>query len=542
MGIHHLFTGRLIVVLLSSFLVAAQTWCGKHYMQGSSVVPPGGLFQDPEQSDVPLLNLQCSPAIKPYLAGEKASIIVDARITSLKVSASINGKTYSLGSVPLNSTGAEFPLPLDSLTPRKEPYTVTCAATLSGSKQSFKASTQLHYLLPPSKGSVTKQDFRTGSLLVKNGSSWDPIFPIGFYTSFDGFLTNVSNVDSIKARGLNVVHPVPTFDNMTAFNESLDRMEELGLWLMYDMRFTYQNATSVIEQVNMIKERPNLLLWYTADEPDGTSDPLNATQVSRSLINDLDGGGYHPVSLVLNCQDYFFADYSLGADILLQDTYPIDINATFSTVWDTPCTPDFGDCGCDNCKGNLEDISTRMDEFKQRLDLLGRGRSTAVWTVPQAFGNESYWPRFPTGDEWLVESVLGINHGALGVIPWDDPTSPDIMVTSSALAAAVPHIVPFLSTPGVSFEAFQEGQIDVGLWTLSGETLLMAANPTASNVSLVLQGVTSGTAREVLNGGANLAIQNNQVILTLGPTGTTGWIFQPANDGVSMAMVQSSGN
>jgi hypothetical protein len=32
------------------------------------------------------------------------------------------------------------------------------------------------------------------------------------------------------------VHPIPTFDNLTAFNLMVDKMEELGLWLMYDMR------------------------------------------------------------------------------------------------------------------------------------------------------------------------------------------------------------------------------------------------------------------------------------------------------------------
>ena len=31
------------------------------------------------------------------------------------------------------------------------------------------------------------------------------------------------------------VHPVPTFDNLTAFNLMVDKMEELGLWLMYEM-------------------------------------------------------------------------------------------------------------------------------------------------------------------------------------------------------------------------------------------------------------------------------------------------------------------
>lgn len=38
-------------------------------------------------------------------------------------------------------------------------------------------------------------------------------------------------------RSINIVHPVPTYDNATALELALDRMEELGLWLMYDMRW-----------------------------------------------------------------------------------------------------------------------------------------------------------------------------------------------------------------------------------------------------------------------------------------------------------------
>ena len=72
------------------------------------------------------------------------------------------------------------------------------------------------------------------------------------------------------------------------------------------------NASSVTTQVNNIKHRPNLLLWYTADEPDGTSDPLDDTLKASNLITSLDGGdgnggaGYHPISLVLNCENYYF--------------------------------------------------------------------------------------------------------------------------------------------------------------------------------------------------------------------------------------------
>lgn len=55
----------------------------------------------------------------------------------------------------------------------------------------------------------------------------------------------------------------------------------------------------------------------------------------------------------------------------------------------TPCTTDYGDCGCDNCHGEFEDISNRMDEFADRLFDLGWDRTKAVWAVPQAFGDDT---------------------------------------------------------------------------------------------------------------------------------------------------------
>ena len=86
-------------------------------------------------------------------------------------------------------------------------------------------------------------------------------------------------------------------------------------------------------QVEAIKGRSNLLLWYTADEPDGWQHPLNSTSIASHFIKSIDP--YHPVSLVLNCFDYYFSEYTLDADIVMQDAYPIGINATHSTVWDT---------------------------------------------------------------------------------------------------------------------------------------------------------------------------------------------------------------
>jgi hypothetical protein len=77
-----------------------------------------------------------------------------------------------------------------------------------------------------------------------------------------------------------------------------------------------------------------------------------------------------------------------GADIILQDAYVVGVNATYSNHWGTPCTPDYGVCGCDNCRGRFEDITDRMDQYLERLFIMGYDRTKTVWGVPQAFIQE----------------------------------------------------------------------------------------------------------------------------------------------------------
>ncbi|KAJ7668688.1 hypothetical protein DFH06DRAFT_1039176 [Mycena polygramma] len=552
------------VAALSAFLVPVfgQTWCNKNYMASEPVTDPGGRFPIPATSSEPLLALRCAPAIRPYLpedathssATSPVAILVDTPVVfseisnavpitlgpgTLDVVVSVNGKELARGAVPLNVTKHELPFSLAALKPQNAAYTITCSATFTSSKQKFNATGLLTYLPDPPAdiGGVTKFDARTGALLVRplGGSktaAFEPLFPIGFYTGYGNYLaTNFSTaLPELKSQGFTVVHPIPPFPDIPLLNQVLDKMEEVGLWIMYDMRGTYMNDTSVTEQVNLLKARPNLLLWYTADEPDGTSDPLNATLLSANLINSLDGGdglggaGYHPVSLVLNCENYEFTAYTSGADIVLQDTYTIGNNLSFSTVWGTPCTDDYGDCGCDNCHTGFPDISTRMEEFKERIFINGWERTKAVWTVPQGFGNESYWPRYPTGREWVLESILGINHGGLGVVSWDDPTHADVKASASDLAHALADMKSFILSPAatISQVTFPNG-IDVGLWTLGSQTLVLATNINYQNLSLSLAELhLTGTVNRVFDSGASVGSDGRT--LHFGSVGSGGFV------------------
>ncbi|KAF8628579.1 hypothetical protein AX17_005975 [Amanita inopinata Kibby_2008] len=543
-------------------LVGAQTWCGKNYKKSQRVVPPGGQFPIPAASTSPLLAFRCSQTIRPYLPGDgtdpnqPVSILIDAPVVysyinntapititdppnpgslSVTVKLTSTGQVLTQGSVPVNSNKTELPFSLSALQATSTSYGITCTATYN--TQTFTTTSLLSYLPNPSSGSVTKMDLRTGALLARpangNGGAYAPVLPIGYYTQFDTYLaTDFTIPATLASLGYNMIHLVPPFTNTTALGVVLDKMQAANLYAMYDMRYSYTDSASVTSQVNSLKSRPNLLLWYTADEPDGTSDPLGATVTSSNLITSLDGGdgkggaGYHPVSLVLNCENYYFNQYTSGADIIMQDAYMIGNNVTHSTVWGTACTVDFGDCGCDNCQGSFMDISNRMDEFRYRLFVDAWERTKAVWTVPQGFGNETYWTRYPTGQEFVVESIVGINHGGLGVVAWDDPTTSDIKTYGSTLAKSLNQMTPFILDASATFRQSTVNGVDCGLWTVGTQTLVLATNMNyvTETVTLANLGLgTFGTITQVLNTGSSVTAARDG--FTFNAVGSGGFIL-----------------
>lgn len=200
--------------------------CGKNYKKGSPVVPPGGQFPVPAMSDSPLLAFRCTTIYKPYITEDVTSnpgFIIDTLITHtqvrgaepiileptaefLFVSIIIGDDVLAASRVPVNATKFEIPFSLTKLMPRKEPYSVSCSATYRDD-QKYIANTLLSYLPNPTSGSITKLDARTGGLWTKpfdagHATGYTPVFPLGFFTSFDDYLAkNLSILDDLKARG-----------------------------------------------------------------------------------------------------------------------------------------------------------------------------------------------------------------------------------------------------------------------------------------------------------------------------------------------------
>lgn len=177
-----------------------------------------------------------------------------------------------LAGIAFNETGREYSITLSSFKPSQVPSSITLELTKrDGTK--FTATTQLYYLPNPTgPQSVSRLDSLHGGIQVRsNGPYWETIFPYSFYLAGPWLAEDHGNLRKFKDLGYNLLHIVPggggigyDLDQLDAwFNEA----EQLGIWIMFDMRGTYQNRGYVKIQVERYKRRKNMLLWYTADEP-----------------------------------------------------------------------------------------------------------------------------------------------------------------------------------------------------------------------------------------------------------------------------------
>ncbi|KAI4124437.1 MAG: hypothetical protein LQ338_004802, partial [Usnochroma carphineum] len=248
----------LVKLLWISFLTqpssAVETWCGKAYKQGGATIIP--------------------------VAG-----------------------------IAFNETGREYSITLTSFKASQAPSPITLELTKKDGTK-FTAKTQLYYLPnPTSPQSVSRIDSLRGSLQVRtNGPYWETIFPYSFYLSGAWLESSPDNLRKLRDLGYNILHIVPggggigyDLDKLDAW---FDEAEQLGMWIMYDMRWTYQNRDYVQLQVERYKRRKNMLLWYTADEP----------------------GKHYPTKPLSLFREIYGPEYSAGADIIMADVYPVGTN------------------------------------------------------------------------------------------------------------------------------------------------------------------------------------------------------------------------
>jgi hypothetical protein len=382
----------------------------------------------------------------------------------------------------VNTTGNIFRFELSRLKPSLRPIEVVLYGAPENGLPTWTATTTLFYLPTKSSGSVTRIDNLSGNLYYRSrftNHQFQPLLPYGFYASHDGFLRlNDTSLIDVYA-SLNFTAMVP----LTTFADSPDVLHYMStqtpIRIMYSLRDFYKNITLVRSNVLSARDAEGLFAYWSADEPDGWQDPFSAPQAVYDLIRALDP--YHPVAVTLNCQNYYFAEYSSPADILMADVYPMGINATWSK-WATECNATHGDCGCDNCEGTVQDVPDRLDLWRTLEGWLGRWHKPVVFN-PQAFHGEDYWLRDPSREESWAMVLLALNHGAKGAVSWLWPTSKELADAHGALATAVTsrEVVRFLAGEGTGprklvAKARGTEVLDAAGWIMGGRMLVSVVN------------------------------------------------------------------
>lgn len=511
-------------------------WCGKAYRPTNSSFDPGGWLDPPQPTGGAKLNLDVYSRYEFYIESEtRGSFVVDAKIgdgtgsgnetvgfkeLQLKVWDEDSGKSVVEDvRVSVNATGVEVPFDLGLAKKSSGEILFRVLGTSPDGKQRYEEVVKVVILPDRSDGgSMARVDRLNGGIYIASGRgangewNWKAVLPMGFYTRWDwiSWLVDPANnpvppdlasngtksLKEYKERGYNLIHPVPpggwaSFDTAT-FEKFLTVCDELELYVMYDMRHTYLNLSSISYQLPRLQSHPSLLLYYTGDEPDGWTDPLNGTSLAYNRIKQIDP--YHPVSLVLNCYNFYFKEYTSGADIILEDTYPLIKSSTFSTVYNTPCNRTYGDCGCDFCHVNdtaypqfvekpFQDVVDRVDNFYDFQRWIGQKETKPVWGVPQWFyDKDSFWTGWATREEALVMALLRVNHGAKGIVGWLFPTSPVVEQATTEMAKVferedITRLLVEGRRQRLEISDGNEKDLDVAAWVEGDEVLIVIVWP-----------------------------------------------------------------
>ncbi|POS85869.1 hypothetical protein EPUL_003253 [Erysiphe pulchra] len=500
------------------------------------VVPPNGAFATPVPQPYQMLYLDLKPRYTIFLETDSVvELIVEAvysntfGIPIANKNSSISPKTLELVfqceetrvtlktiSMPIDSKKKVVSFDIKLLSTRLEPYKVFIKGQLPNSEQIFTASTEIYILPARDYGSAVKIDSLYGGSYIQNSVNqyvgWYPVFPNGMFA--DSRVTIPTNINSTYLNiytdlGFNTILIVPdgaapeqSYNN-TELHIYWDIMDEMNLLNIYSLQFAYQNRTRIENQVNLWKNRNTLFSYHIADEPDGWHHPIENTRLAYDQIKKLDP--YHPIQLVLNCENFYYTDYASGADIILEDAYPIGTNPYHSVLWDTPCNSTYGDCGIDNGKGEIKDIADRIDSlyfYQNHIENVGW---KPIWSTIQEFEKQDYWSRQPSTEEVINMAMLSLNHDAKGITYWLY-TNPDDQGVKGAQTVAnllknyeiTKFFMGTLAIKNLPVEG--HSLIDVSAWPLGDQLLIsivsISSTDFASEIKIILP--TNITVMQIL--------------------------------------------
>lgn len=115
----------------------------------------------------------------------------------------------------------------------------------------------------------------------------------------------------------------------------------------------------------------------------------------------------------------------------------------------------------------------------------------------------------------------------IGIVPWVDPTTPDIKDAATRLAHALPTIKSFLFDPNASFSSSRNSPLDIGIWTSDARTLVLASNTQNVSVSqtVVLPDSMTGMT-ELMNSGGGLKFDGAKSTISFAGLGSLAVVIE----------------
>ena len=286
-------------------------------------------------------------------------------------------------------------------------------------------------------------------------------FPMGLYLHAPQ--TSDDNLARISEGGFNTV---------LSYN-SQDPNAYLARAAKHDLKVVYNSGKST-KYVDLLRNKPALLAWYTSDEPD-TGD-LPALRAAYQKIQQADFN--HPTFLVQDKAGMMPKHFD-NTDILGADPYPVG-------------------------SANLTKTSRNT-----RLAVDAVRGAKGVWIVPQLMDWHVYRPDSkvhpPSLDELRNQAYQAIINGAKGLIWYSyydlmytksrprDKSTEDMDIFNRRwkdavkMTAEINQIVPVvLANKKVPLESPQDASIEVGAWKDENQLLLLLANPYYEEKSITL--------------------------------------------------------
>ncbi len=238
---------------------------------------------------------------------------------------------------------------------------------------------------------------------------------------------------------------------------------DVGVYGLQWMIARTKTDDEITDFVEVHKDDPSNLAWYTFDEPNEVGVPSSKCEHVYDLIKAKDPE--RPVVFTVSPAYWYhpwsYSDYAAGCDILMTDPYPIEIG---------------------------HDI--HIDYVSHCIDRAREDSGKPVWAVLQAFP----WPgkRLPTRQELRCMTYQALVHGASGILyytyqveAWNYTlASTPLWDEIKALSVEIAQLAKILAAQGP--DPHNTSSIHIGQRHLGNSTYLIAVNVANQEVPLDL--------------------------------------------------------